>query len=159
MHWLFYLTPIGWWTFYLSIITFVHELGHLAVGLLFGHKFTKLKIGWLEPTFKFRVGGIDFEFSGDANGGELFADNTHHVSQIGILLTAMAGPFASLFLGTVILGITILVNKQLFLHQNLLEGKEFAFNAIMMLLIMMAYFDGVTNIYYDFKNILKKPSK
>lgn len=152
MPWFLYLTPIGWIVFFLSVILFIHESGHFIVAYLTGHKITKFKVGLREPVFKFKMGNIDFEFSGDANGGKVYVDNAHHVSQIGILLTALAGPFATLLFGTGLIFLAahlrnVLVNMPKF---------DFIYLIILPTMAVVAYWDGFSGIIRDLKNIIRK---
>jgi len=151
MPWWFHaLTPFGWINFYFTITLIVHELGHLVMGLLTGHKITGFKVGLCDPVIQFQVGNIPFEFSFDAMGGSVSCDNTKHVSQIGFFLTAMAGPVAVLLFATSILVFTVI-----FLGQDY-ESKTWQFFCQKMFLTLsfMTYLRGLGNIVRDFKNIL-----
>lgn len=152
MPWFLYLTPIGWIGFFLSVISFIHESGHFIIAYLTGHKITKFKVGLREPVFKFKIGEIDFEFSGDANGGKVYVDNTNHVSQIGILLTALAGPFAVIFFATGLIFLAAYLRRTL---GNTTEW-EFIYFIILPAFAAVAYWDGFGGIYRDLKNIIKK---
>ena len=152
MPWILYLTPIGWIALYLSVVSFVHETGHFVVGCLTGHKITKFKVGLREPVFKFKIGEIDFEFSGDANGGKVCVDNTNHVSQIGIFLTALAGPFAVLLFGTGLIFLAIHLRNVLVNMPKL----DFIYLIILPTLVVVAYLDGLSGIIGDLRNIIRK---
>lgn len=150
MPWWFYVfTPFGWLNWYFILTLSVHELGHLAVGLLTGHKITKFKVGLCDPLVQFRIRSILFEFSLDAMGGEVSCDKTVHVSQMGIFLTAMAGPMATLLLAT---GILFLIPLFGINH----ETNEWQFFCQMTLLTLsfITYVQGLGGIVRDFKNIL-----
>lgn len=150
MPWWFYVfTPLGWLNWYLIFTLFIHELGHLVVGLLTGHKVIKFKVGLGEPLVQFRISNIPFEFSWDAMGGSVSCDNSVHVSQIGIFLTAMAGPVAILFLATGILFLTSLFGTN---HET--NTWQFFCQRILLTLSSITYIQGFGGIVRDFKNIL-----
>lgn len=151
MPWFLYLTPIGWIGFFLSVILFIHESGHFIVAYLTGHKIIKFKVGLGEPTFKFKINKIDFEFSGDANGGKVYVDNTHHVSQIGIFLTALAGPSAVIFFATAIIFFAVYLRSALLGMPQL----DFIYQIILPSLAMVTYYIGFGGIYKDLKNVIK----
>lgn len=152
MPWILYFSPVGWIAFYLSIISFVHEIGHFIVGYFTGHKITKFKVGLRKPFFKFKIGEIDFEFSGDANGGEVYVDNTNRVSQIGILLTALAGPFAVLLFGTGLIFLAAYMRNVLVNMPKL----DFIYLIILPTLVIVAYWIGLSGIVRDLRNIMRK---
>ena len=148
--WFYFLTPFGWLNLYLTFTLFVHELGHLVAGLLTGHKITKFKIGLCEPIVQFRIGSILFEFSLDAMGGKVSCDNTKHVSQIGIFLTAMAGPVATLLFATGVLVLALIFfggNYELNMWQSFCQ-------MMLLMLSFMEFLHGFGGIVRDFKNIL-----
>ncbi len=153
--WFYLFTPFGWLSLYLTLNLLVHELGHLVVGLFAGHKFTKFKVGLGEPIIKFQIRGLPFELSLDAMGGAVSCDKTKHISQIGIFLTAIAGPFAELLLATVIF-LLILI----FFRGNY-EQNTWRYSCRMMLLVlsMITYWNGFGAIVRDFKNILVSGAK
>ena len=153
MRWWFYvLTPFGWLNCYFILMLFVHEFGHLVVGLLTGHKITKFKIGLCDPIVQFRIRDITFEFSLDAMGGRVSCDNEVHVSQIGILLTAMAGPIATLILAMLML----LLIPILFNGFNPSNNWQSSCQMILFGLSLMTFLQGFGGIVRDFKNILVK---
>ncbi|MDP3725566.1 MAG: site-2 protease family protein [bacterium] len=152
--WFYILTPLGWFSLYLTLVLLVHESGHLVVGLLTGHKITKFKVGLCKPIVRFQIGSIPFELSLDSMGGSVSCDNTKHVSQIGIFLTAMAGPFAVLLLAT---GVFLLIPE--FSKQNYEnETWQYFCQMILTALSCVTYWIGLEGIVKDFKNILVSKS-
>jgi len=147
--WFHLFTPFGWLNWYFTLTLLVHELGHLMVGLLTGHKVTKFKIGLCEPIVQFRIGSIPFEFSLDAMGGSVSCDNTVHISQIGIFLTAMAGPVATLLLAT---GVLFLIPLFGVSHET--NTWQFFCQMILLTLSFITFLQGFSAIVRDFKNIL-----
>ena len=151
MRWWFYLTPLGWLDLYLTLVLLTHESGHFIVAYLTGHKIIRFKIGLREPVIKFRAGKILFEFSLDANGGCVNTDTTVYVSQIGILLTALAGPIFELSLATGILVFTMIFFGQSYGTNSL----YFLYQTILLSLSFVTFWTGIEGLIRDVKNILK----
>ena len=150
MRWFFYLTPFGWLNLYLTLTIFIHESGHFIVAYLTGHKITKFKIGFCDPIIKFQAVGILFEFSLDAHEGRVSVDTAKHESQIGILFTALAGPFAELFLATAILVFTLIF----FGEQDDTNSLLFLCQTILLALSFITYWTGIEGLVRDVKNII-----
>ena len=154
MPWWFYiLTPFGWLDLYLTITVFIHELGHLIMGLLTGHKITKFKLGLYDPIIQFQIRNILFEFSLDGMSGtegSVSCDTTKHVSQIAIFLTAMAGPAAVLLLAT-----GVLWSIPIFFSGNYEPNTwQYICKTILLGLSLMTYWIGFGSIERDLRNIL-----
>jgi len=148
-HWFYFLTPFGWFNLFLWFITFVHELGHLVVGLLVGHRVTQFRVGLGKPRVQFSVRGVSFEFALDSGGGCVHVADAVRVSVVGVFLTAIAGP-AAVFL----LAGGILFLCALFFGGNYEQGTiEWFCQMVLLLLVCVTGGAGCSAIGRDIKNV------
>ena len=148
--WFYLFTPFGWLNFYFILGTIMHEAGHFVIGLLTGHKITKFKIGLCDPLIQFQIKGTLFEFSIDGMGGRIECDNTQHVSQLGIFLTAMAGPAGTLLFATSVFSLIPISLNQIYEP----DMWRFYCQMIIFTLSMTTFVLGLVGIIEEFKNIL-----
>lgn len=148
--WFYLLPPIGWFCLYLTLSNFFHEFGHLVVGLLTGHKITRFKVGLGKPIIQFQIRGVPFEFSLDGMGGAVSCDKEKSVSQIGIFLTAMAGPCATLLFATAIFRLSLTLHGE----NHGYNTWQYICQVTLFLLAGITYLRGLCGIVADFKNIL-----